>query len=99
MGEGVRNDIALSSPLQSIVSNGRGCLQRSFNVAGFDELPLGLCSVCPYARKTICLQLYSDLQRVRVNLVHSTLRLLHFRQYSKLVLNVMTDFVGNHISL
>jgi hypothetical protein len=35
-------------------------------------------AVRPDASKTICLQFYPDLQGIRVNLVHSSLRFLYY---------------------
>jgi hypothetical protein len=80
VGECVGHNVTLSSPLQSIVSDGRGCLQGSFYITGLDELPLCLGAVCPDTGKTIGLQFHSDLQRIRLSLVHPALRFLHLRQ-------------------
>ena len=49
--------------------------------------------------EAVCLQLHSDLETIRLSLRHCTLRLLHLRQQSELVLNVVADLVSNHIGL
>jgi hypothetical protein len=99
VGKCIGHDITLGLPLQAIVSDGRSALQRRFDITWLDELPLCLGALRPNAGKAIGLQLHPDLQRIRLSLVHSTLRFLHLCQYSKLVLNVVTDLVGNHIRL
>ena len=99
MGECVRYDVALSLPLQPIVSDGCSRLQGSFNIPRFDELPLCLGALRPDAGEAVRLQLHPDLQIVSLNLVHPALGFLHLWQYSKLVLHVVADLVGNHIRL
>ena len=99
MGECVGHHVALGPSLQTIISDCRSGLQGSLNITRFDELPLCLGAVRPDAGKAIGLQFHSHLQRIRLSLVHSTLRFLHLGQYSQLVLNVVTDLVSHHIRL
>ncbi len=47
MGEGVRHDIALRLPLQTVVADGGGGLQRLIDVAGIEEVALLLRPVRP----------------------------------------------------
>src|SRR5262245_291685 len=61
VGERVGNDVALRLPLQPVVADRRGGLERGFDVAGLDELPALLRAVGPDAGETIRLQLDLDL--------------------------------------
>ena len=90
MGEGIWYDVALGLALQAIVPNGRSRLQCRFNVTRFNEIPLCLSTVRPYAGKAVRLQLDADLQRIRIGLLHAVLGLPDLGQYTKLVLDVMT---------
>ena len=89
--------MALRLVLQSIVSDGRSCLHCSFNVSGFNKLPLSLRTVCPGSSEAVCLQLHADLQTICLGLPHCLLLLLYLWQQSELVLKVVTDLVSNHV--
>jgi hypothetical protein len=99
VGECVGHHVTLGTSLQAIISDGCSRLKGSLDITRFDELPLCLGAVGPDAGKAIRLQLHSDLQGIRLSLVHSALRFLHLGEYPKLVLNMVANLVGDHISL
>src|SRR4051812_43116518 len=97
--EGVGHDVALASPLQTVIADrGRG-LHGRLDVAGLDQPPLFLGVVRPYAGEAIGLQLDPHLELVGLGLVQAALHLLHLRQNAEQVLHVMSDFVRDHIGL
>ena len=99
MCERVRDDVALGLSLQSIVSDRRRGLHRRFNIARLNESPPFFRMVCPYTGKTICLQFDAHLKLIGLDFVHSTLSLLNLGENAQQILDVMTNFVGNHVSL
>src|SRR5947199_1553696 len=99
VGECVGDDVALPLPLQAIVADrGRG-LERSFDVALLDEFPALLRTIGPEPGETIGLQLDLNLQVIRLDLADGVLALLHLRQNAEQILHVVTDLVGDHVSL
>src|ERR1700730_6678000 len=72
MGEAVRHDITLRSPLQGVIADSGRRAQRSLDVARLDERRLALAleifvlAIRPYARETVGLQLDLDLNVVRL---------------------------------
>src|ERR1700730_1525008 len=99
VGECVGNDVALRLPLQAVVADRCGGFQRGFDVALLDQLPALLGTVGPDPGEAVGLQLDLHLQMIRSDLVQCVLALLHLRQNADEVLHVMTDFVGDHVSL
>src|SRR5262245_45714111 len=97
--ERVRNDVALTAPLQAIVSDGGRRLHGRLDVAGLDHPPLFLRVVRPDPGGAIGLQLDPYLQLVGVGLIHGALHRLHPRQNAEQVLHVMADLVRNHVGL
>jgi hypothetical protein len=69
MREGVGYDIALALSLQAVIADGGRRLHRRLDIARFDEPPLFLRMVCPYAGKTIGVQLDADLKLICVDFV------------------------------
>ena len=91
--------------LQRVVAD-RGCrLERRLDVAGFDQWRTALfhqpciLMVRPDAGEAIGLQFNLDLQAIGPDLVHALLLLLDFRHHAEQVLDVMADFMGDHIGL
>ena len=99
MRVGIRHNVALAPPLQPVIANGGRSLHRRFNIARLNESPLFFRMVCPYTGKTICLQFDAHLKLIGLDFVHSTLGLLNPGENAQQILDVMTDFVGNHVSL
>src|SRR5712691_5029593 len=99
VGECVGDDVALRLPLQAVVADGGRGLERSFDVALLDQIPALLRTLGPDSGKTIGLQLDLDLQVIRLDLADGVLTLLHLRQDAEQILHVVTDLVGDHVSL
>src|SRR5262245_11282441 len=99
VGKRVRYDVALAPTLQAIVANSGGGLHSCLDVARLDEPPLFLRVVSPDSGQAVRLQLHVNLELIGLDLIHTALRLLHLRQYSKQVLHVMTDVMRDDIGL
>ena len=83
--------------LDVVVANRRGRMQGGLHVSGFQQSTL-LRGVGPNAREAIRLQLRLHRQRIRSRWIAS-LQLLHSALYAKDLLNVVANFVRQHISL
>src|SRR5262249_10178095 len=106
MGEAVGHHVALRTPLQRVVADRRRRAHGGFDVALFDEGRFALAAqglvlfTGPDAGETVGLQLDPHLDLIGVGpTAGGALRLLRLGQDSKLVLHVMTDLVGDHVSL
>src|SRR5712692_2618283 len=99
VGESVGDDVALRLPLQAVIADGGRGLERSFDVALLDQIPALLRTLGPDPGETIGLQLDLDLQVIRLDLADGVLTLLHLRQDAEQILHVVTDLVGDHVSL
>src|SRR5262245_2055529 len=64
MREAVRHHPALRAPLQRVVTDRRGGLQRGLDVAGLQQMPAFVRLVRPHAGKAVGLQLDTDLDAV-----------------------------------
>src|SRR4051812_66695 len=98
MRERLRYHASLRLFLQPIISNRSGGLHRGLHIARLDEFPFRLRMVGPYAREAVRLQLDPHLELVRTRPILSLLSLLHLRENTEEILNVMTDLVRDHIS-
>ena len=95
----VRHHIALRLFLQPVVADGGCGLQRLIDVARIEEIVLLLGVVGPHPGETVRLQFDAHLNLIGVGLARgSLLRLRRLRQNAEFVLDVMADFVGDHIS-
>ena len=100
MGEGLRHDVSLSLPLKSVVADRRRRVQGLFEVPLFQYLPAALSAVGPHASEAVGLQL--EPHRKLIGLCPATgllLGTLHIRGEAKQVLDVMPDFVRDHVGL
>src|SRR5262249_29986407 len=79
MCESIGHHIALTPPLQPIVTDGGCRLHSSFDIARLDEPPLFLCVVRPHPGKAVGLQLNSNLDLITLSRIHTALRLLYPR--------------------
>jgi hypothetical protein len=91
MCEGVRHNIALGSPLQSVIANSARGLHGRLDIARLNEPPLFIGVMRPYACKAIGLQLDANLELITVNLIHARLSLLYPRQNAEQVLHMVAD--------
>jgi hypothetical protein len=90
-------DVSSCHFLEPVVANSGGRAQAGFYIALVDNFSL-LGGVCPHAGKAVRLQLQAYRQRIGlrwVRLAHP----LHFALYSKQLLNMMSDFVSDYVSL
>ena len=95
----VGHDVALASPLQTVIADrGRG-LHGRLDVAGLDQSPLLLRVVRPHAGEAVGLQFDPHLELVGLGLVQAALHLLHLRQDAEQVLHVVSDLVRDHVGL
>src|SRR6266571_1852717 len=69
------------------------------DVALLDQIPALPRTFGPDPGETIGLQLDLDLQVIRLDLADGVLTLLHLRQDAEQILHVVTDLVGDHVSL
>ena len=99
MCESIGHHIALTPPLQPIVTDGGCRLHSSFDIARFDEPPLFLRVVRPHPGKAVGLQLDSYLKLIAFDRVHTALCFLHLGQDSEQILHVVADLVSDHIGL
>src|SRR5215813_2821761 len=99
MCESIGHDIALTPPLQPIVTDSGCRLHGSFDIARLDEPPLFLCVVRPHPGKAVGLQLNSNLDLITLSRIHTALRLLYPRWDAKQILHVVADLVRDPIGL
>src|SRR5260370_7331149 len=99
VGECVGDDGAWRLRLKAVVADGGRGRERSFDVALLDQIPALPRTFGPDPGETIGLQLDLDLQVIRLDLADGVLTLLHLRQDAEQILHVVTDLVGDHVSL
>jgi len=71
VGEGIGHDVALASPLQTIIPDRRRRLHGGLDVSWLDQPPLLLRVVRPHAGEAVGLQLDPDLELVGLGLVQA----------------------------
>ena len=99
MRERIRHDIALATLLKTIIADGRSSVQALFNVALFENVCGCMSFLCPDTSKAVRLQFHSDRKEIGIcfGQPHPRSRNL-FRDFDQ-VLYMMSDLVGDHISL
>ena len=101
MGEAIGDDAALGLALQLVVADRRRRGHRLIDVAIVDHpaaaLPVG--AVGPDAGETIGLQLGPHRKCVAIALAHALAHLLHLARDAEQVLHMMSDLVGDDVSL
>ena len=96
MGEAVGDDAALAFLLQRVVADRAGGGQALFQIARFHAAAV-LCG--PDAGVAIGLQLEADRGGIALPLRTAALDLLHLVRRAEQVLDVMAEFVGDHVIL
>jgi len=99
VGEGVRHHFAARLALQGVVADGRGGVERAFDVALLDDVTRLIGVVSPDAGKTVGLQFQAHRQGVGLLFGHGAARLVDFPGNAEEVLHVMADFMGDHVGL
>jgi hypothetical protein len=97
MREGIRHDVALTLPLQPVVTNGGRRLHCGLDVARFDEPPLLFRMVRPYASEAIGLQFHTHLKLVGLDFVPSDPGLPEPGEAPRAGSARMTDLMRDHI--
>ena len=93
MRKGLRHDMPLRLFLQAIITDGRGCVQRLFNITLLQYVAAAIGMVTPETGKAIGLQFKLYRQFIGARLAKSLLCLPDLGTGAKQVLHVMTDFM------
>ena len=99
MGEGFRDGKALALFLQSVVPDRRCCAKCFLDIAGLDDLFGSLSVMQHHTGVEVRLQFEANRRIVRFHLATSLANLVHFVRLSRQFLDVMADFVCNHVGL
>jgi len=99
MSEGIGHDISLGLLLEAIIADGRGRPQARLDVAFLEDMPQPLSMVGPNPSEEIGLQLQSNRQPLGLGLAHPLLARMNLVTDPLQVLDVMTDFVSEYVSL
>ena len=99
MGKTVRHDAAPGLPLQAVVADRGSCGQRLFQIPRFQQLPVGIGRMTPYAGEAVRLQFLPHRQGIDFRLAPATTGLLDLVADPDQLLDMVTDFVGDDISL
>src|SRR5678815_4849468 len=99
VGEVVGHHAPLSLALQAVVPDGGGGAEGFVEVAFFQDVAGLVGVVGPDAGETVGLQLHPDRQRVGFPGVAAAANVLHALGDAEESLDVVADFVGNHVGL
>ena len=99
MGERVGHDVALCLFLEVVVTDCGRRSQCRFHVTFLEDLLARLGVMGPDSRQEIRLQLEPDRELIRLGFARALLRCVDFRADPELILDVMSDLVGDHVGL
>lgn len=99
MREAVRSDPTRALPLQCVVTDPTSSIEGFFDIALFEGLALRSGAMGPDSCQAVGLKFQSHRELVRLGLRQTPLHLLNLLINTKLMLNMVTDLMGDHIRL
>ena len=99
MGEGFRHHIALRLLLEVVVPDLRGAVKRILYVAFFQGLILLVIVHRPDSGVVVGLKFQPDADRVRLGFADFSHLLMSLPERAEKVLDMMTDLMGDHVSV